>query len=130
MQHHARKMSALAVSGAILLGVCTAVLAQTTTSEPSTTTTTQTPGARTAPSTTTPGTSPAPAARTLNLNAVTVAQLVRAGLDQPSAQLIVQNQPYSKPEDVLEVKGLSDRTKAALKANMDILRAEPAPSAK
>jgi len=66
---------------------------------------------------------PQSSSRTIDLNTVSAPQLVRAGLDEESARLIVQNRPYSKPEDVLQVEGLSERTKSALKANMDILRA-------
>ncbi|UFP93205.1 hypothetical protein [Gloeobacter morelensis] len=155
MQEHIRKISALVLSGAVCMGMGTVVLAQSNPSPSGTyqpgdktnqvppTTTTPEPGpagtppspsspygapaqpSTTPPSSGSPSTTPAPAARTIDLNSVTSAQLVRAGLDEPSAKLIEQNQPYGKPEDVLQVQGLSEQTKAALKANMDILRANP-----
>jgi photosystem II PsbU protein len=48
---------------------------------------------------------------------------VRAFLDYPGlyptlARLIIQNAPYEKPEDVLNIAGLSDRQKDVLKNNL------------
>ncbi|MBC8121870.1 MAG: hypothetical protein H7Y22_08560 [Gemmatimonadaceae bacterium] len=144
MQHYARKISVFLLSGAVLIGLSSGVCAQTTTgmpdspetTKPSTRTPAQSPSDPYSPSTPAP-VSPAnpsgsptaapatqsPSARAIDLNVVTAPQLVKAGLDEPSAKLIVENRPYSRPEEVLEIKELPEQTKSVLKANMRLLKA-------
>lgn len=145
MQHYTRKFFALAFAGMLLLSVADASDAQSSQSMPGTTTT-ETPKQDTTVQTT-PGTTPygqvpgasspgdsssssgttppgsAKTARYIDLNTISASQLVRAGLDEPSAKLIEQNRPYSRPEDVLALKGLPNQTREVLKANMGILKA-------
>jgi DNA uptake protein ComE-like DNA-binding protein len=146
MQQYAREVAALLIGGAVLLGVADAVRAQSTQGAPGTmgtsggASTGQGTQVQTAPGAASPygqkpgssspanssGTAPDSSsrrARTIDLNTITAEQLVRAGLDEPSAKLIVQNRPYTRPEEVLAVKGLPQQTREVLRANMDILHA-------